>query len=141
MHYRLAVVCPGLGCFNSNSAVSGCSSSPEASMVRPLDQHMPLIRHLNAIGVLCRESKLSNMQRKLLGIPITPENADTPLRHRLTQPTQAKPAPQPMKSPLGAPNVSSTCQVATWKRSVAETHASPFKRCPAHAFMKHIDSS
>ena len=77
------------------------------------------------------------MQRKLLGIPVTPENADTPLRHRLTQPTQAKPAPQPMKSPLGAPNVSSTCQVATQKRFVAETHASPSKTCPAHASIKH----
>ncbi|KAL3155456.1 hypothetical protein ABBQ38_011012 [Trebouxia sp. C0009 RCD-2024] len=50
------------------------------------------------------ESKLSNMQRRLLGIAVTPEHADTPLRHRLTQPTQAQPAPQPMKSPLGAPN-------------------------------------
>lgn len=58
------------------------------------------------LATICREAKLTNPQRKLLGIPVTVEDADAPHRHRLTQPTQAAPSPQPLKSPLGAPNVS-----------------------------------
>lgn len=115
-HHRLALICPGLGCFNSNTAVSGLRSSQEASMVTLIvlfDSLCSEIPCLTGTGVTCRESKLSNMQRRLLGIAVTPEHADTPLRHRLTQPTQAQPAPQPMKSPLGAPNVSATSQVVT----------------------------
>ncbi|DBA96783.1 TPA: hypothetical protein ACH3X3_012952 [Trebouxia sp. C0006] len=50
------------------------------------------------------EATKTNAQRKLLGIPITAEDAEVPQQHRLTQPTQAAPAPQQLKSPLGAPN-------------------------------------
>ena len=112
--HRLALVCPSLRCCSRTFAVSDFSSVEEASMVRLIgcersaSLQSPEYESLDlrAAVVYCRESKLSNLQRKLLGIPVSPEDSNAPLRHRLTQPTQAKPAPQPIKSPLGAPNVS-----------------------------------
>ena len=58
------------------------------------------------IVVTRREAKLGNTQRRLLGLPLDDGTAQSPSRHRLTQPSTAKAAAsQPAKSPLGPPNV------------------------------------
>lgn len=67
-----------------------------------------LLALLSQADAQCRESNLGNAQRKLLGLPLDHGPVQVPSRHRLTQPSAAKPAAQPAKSPLGAPNVRDT---------------------------------
>ena len=88
--------------------------------------------------VFCREGKLSNLQRGLLGIPVTAEDANVPLRHRLTQPTEVKPAPQPIKSPLGAPSVCLLSYLSNASPLTAILHGALVKKNRSITYNPHV---